>query len=363
MSDKNRCSCLIFFCWLFQFSVWINLIWPITLPYNAEIILYCTFSLIIYIVYLILEFCAFCTHHGYCSEKYINTYAEVNEVIERILSTPPKIKWNITCYHYEIQNRTRYIKEGEIERLKINKRIVTYSASKNMSFYYSRDISGPLKINYRDIGINKYGNIDLSITQDRDNLTQKDYERQKNEFINAHKNKDQLYEITEKRKISGVKNLYKLNINKDRPSCCVFAFLTFITLGELYNCSIGYYSRNSNHFNNGRVDYKIIKTISSKENLNSTEYNNFYKQLDPKIDLGFQQYNYSSSKFTYLNPDYRRNLPYKEDNENDDIKSGDLPPAVISNREDRSSEKLNSVKKFTSLTIKKQTNINIPKKN
>ena len=107
MSDKNRCSCLIFFCCLFQFSVWINLIWSITLPYNAEIILYCTFSLIIYIVYLILEFCAFCTHHGYCSEKYINTYAEVNEVIERILSTPPKIKWNITCYHYEIQNRTR----------------------------------------------------------------------------------------------------------------------------------------------------------------------------------------------------------------------------------------------------------------
>lgn len=191
----------------------------------------------------------------------------------------------------------------------------------------------------------------------------KDYERQKNEFINAHKNKEQLYEITEKRKIPGKKNLYKLNINKDRPSCCVFAFLTFITLGELYNCSIGYYSRNSNHFNNGRVDYKIIRTISSNENLNSTEYNNFYKQLDPKIDLGFQQYNYSSSKFTYLNPDYRRNLPYKEDNEDDDIKSGDLPPAVISNREDRSAERLNSVKKFTSLTIKKQTNINIPKKN
>ena len=235
--------------------------------------MYCTFSLIIYIVYLILEFCAFFTHHGYCSEKYINTYAEVNEVIERILSTPPKIKWNITCYNYEIQNRTRYIKEGEIERLKINKRIVTYSASKNMSFYSSRDISGPLKINYRDIGINKYGNRDLNITQEivfRDNLNQKDYERQKNEFINAHKNKDQLYEITEKRKIPGVKNLYKLNINKDRPSCCVFAFLTFITLGELYNCSIGYYSRNSNHFNNGRVDYKIIRTISSKENLNST---------------------------------------------------------------------------------------------
>ena len=84
-----------------------------------------------------------------------------------------------------------------------------------MKFYSFRDISGNLKINFRELGVNRYGFFDLILNPNIDfcdDLTLKDYENQKNEFINAHKNKDKEYEINEIRDIPGLKELYNLKI-------------------------------------------------------------------------------------------------------------------------------------------------------
>ena len=71
-----------------------------------------------------------------------------------------------------------------------------------MKFYSFRDICGNLKINFRELGVNRYGDFYLILNPNIDfcdDLTLKDYENKKNEFINAHKNKDKEYEITEVR--------------------------------------------------------------------------------------------------------------------------------------------------------------------
>ena len=155
-----------------------------------------------------------------------------------------------------------------------------------MKFYSFRDISGNLKINFRELGVNRYGFFDLILNPNIDfwdDLTLKDYENQKNKFINAHKNKDKEYEINEIRDIPGLKELYNLKFIEGSPDCAAFFLATCVSFVELYNYYIGYYPI---HNNNAKVNYEFKKIISTREDLNNPEYNKIYLQSDPKIDLG-----------------------------------------------------------------------------
>ena len=251
---------------------------------------------------------SFCIYHGCCSCYYDNPDINILEKIEHLLKYPPRIKWNIKCYHYETEYNTNNGNADEHTN-NTNPKVITHDACETMSFYSSRDISGTLKINFKELGVNRFGNINLFLTQKIefcDDLTQKDYEEQKNAFINAHKYKDEEYEFTEIREIPELAEYYRLKINKGIPNCWVHICLTLFTFGEFYNCYNGYYPR----YNNAKVNYEIKKTISTRENLGSPEYNQIYQQSNPKIELGSLQYNYKPSTFIHLNKNYNRTIAY-----------------------------------------------------
>ena len=315
ISPENKS--FIYTRWVLQICLWVSIIIPIGLPSDYQIILYCLLTNFLFWAYFVFQMISFLYNHGCCSCYYDNQDITIREKMEHLLKYPPRIKWNIKCYHYETEYNTK---------------IITHDACETMSFYSSRDISGTLKINFRELGVNRFGSINLFITpkiEFCDDLTQKDYENQKNAFINAHKDEDEKYEFTEIREIPELVEYYRLKINEGIPNCCAHFCLTFITFGEFYNYYIGYYPR----YNNVKVNYKFKKIISTRENLNSPKYNQIYQQSNPKIELDSLQYNYEPSTFIHLNENYNRTIAYKEESEK--INTG-----INSDEEDKSGERL-----------------------
>ena len=89
--------------------------------------------------------------HGCCSKKYDCPNTTVYEKLKQIFKYPPRITWTIKCYHYETTN------DSDEQINKNNAKVITFEASETMKFYSFRDISGNLKINFRELGVNKYG--------------------------------------------------------------------------------------------------------------------------------------------------------------------------------------------------------------
>ena len=295
--------------WIIQICLWILILSIIILTPIDHSMLYLYIALLFLWLYFCFEMSAFANIHGCCSKKYDCPNITVYEKLKQIFKYPPRITWTIKCYHYETTN------DSDDQINKNNAKVITFEASETMKFYSFRDISGNLKINFRELGVNRYGFFDLILNPNIDfcdDLTLKDYENQKNEFINAHKNKDKEYEINEIRDIPGLKELYNLKIIEGSPDCAAFFLATCVSFAELYNYYIGYYPI---HNNNAKVNYEFKKIISTREDLNNPEYNKIYLQSDQKIDLGYLQFNYEPSIFTYLYENVNTTLPTEEGNE------------------------------------------------
>ena len=90
----------------------------------------------------------------------------INEKFEEIIKATPKITWNIISYHNEAQYNIKRNNAGVTEQNASNLKIITHRASGNMTFYSSRDISGPLKIDCENLNIKKLSEIDLVLTNE-----------------------------------------------------------------------------------------------------------------------------------------------------------------------------------------------------
>jgi hypothetical protein len=139
--------------------------------------------------------------------------------------------------------------------------------------------------------------------------------------------------------------------------------------------------------------FTIKKTISTRFNLNGPEYGIKYQKTIPSIDLINKQYYFKPSEYSNLNNSNKVDLPSKEEVENanknkNKIKiesinknqisqqnsnevvihnknehnisnsEGNIPPAVLPNEEEKSSERLNIEKKSFVNTENKENSQN-----
>ena len=101
---------------------------------DGDIAIYVLF-VIIYVVYLIIEFCS--TTCNYLMNKSSNE--ALYDRMQRIFSTHPEIIFHCECYHF-IYRRTQ---DGKHYK----ERITTYREDYSMPYYSSRDISGLFLLN------------------------------------------------------------------------------------------------------------------------------------------------------------------------------------------------------------------------
>ena len=126
--------CNLIFCWLFTLGTWtflIIILYRITHPEYEKHTIYIVFGIIIYIIYLIFEFCS-------TSLRIILSISnnDIYDKIKNIIQGKPVILFNCICSHIEI----RYPREGSPYYVDV----VTFKDSYKFPYYSSRDCSGLL---------------------------------------------------------------------------------------------------------------------------------------------------------------------------------------------------------------------------
>ena len=261
-----------------------------------------------------------------------------------------------------------------------------------MTYYSSRDISGPFLLNCDERTVNQKNYIKLELNDEinfADSFSTSDYLIQKNSFISEYKYRDVHFDFSESRYIPGLVEYNLVNIGNKEAGClnfCVFFTFTMLSFVELYKC----------YFNSKCIHQKftIKKIISTRYNLKEPEFGIRYQKSIPSIDLIKKQYYFKPSEYTSLNNSYKIDLPSKEEVENanknkNKIKiesinkiqinqqnnneviihnknehnnsnsEGNKPPAILPNEEEKSSERLNVEKKlFVNIENKENSQIN-----
>ena len=110
---------------------------------DGDIAIYILF-VIIYVVYLIIEFCS--TTCSYLTHKSSNE--AIYDRMQRIFSTHPDIVFHCECFHYEFRRN----RDGR----NYKERITTYREDYSLPYYSSRDVSGLFLLNCnKDVVKNK----------------------------------------------------------------------------------------------------------------------------------------------------------------------------------------------------------------
>jgi len=262
-----------------------------------------------------------------------------------------------------------------------------------MTYYSSRDISGPFLLNCDEKNINQKYYIKLELNNEitfADSFTESEYQSQKDSFIATYSFKDAHLDFSEEKFIPGLDEYNLVNIGNGEPGCinfCIFVILTILSLAEFYKC----------YFNSKCVyqQFTIKKIISTRYNLNEPEYGIRYQNSIPSINLINKQYYFKPSEYNYINNSYKVDLPLKEEvvnantNENknkikiESINTNQInqqncnevvihnknelnnsnsegnippPPAILPIEEEKSSERLNMEKKLFADNVNKGNN-------
>ena len=380
--NSKKEICFQFFGWIFELTTWTFIILFLIFRENS---LYLVLFIFAYLIYIILEFCS-------PTARYLRNKKNAQGIYRQMsinFKTPPIISWSCECYHYETRHYTTTNDKGEIEHHSTTEKVVTCTGSSSMTYYSSRDISGPFLLNCDERTINQKYYIKLELNDEinfADSYTTSDYLIQKNSFISAYKYRDAHFDFSERRYIPGLVEYNLINIGKEKPGClnsCVFFIFTMLSFAELYKF----------YFNSKCIYQKftIKKIISTRYNLKEPEYGIRYQNSIPSIDLIKKQYYFIPSQYTSLNSSYKVDLPPKEEVENAnkrkiEIESinknqisqqnsnevvihnknehnisnseGNIPPAVLPNEEEKSSERLNIEKKSFVNTENKENSQN-----
>ena len=380
----NKEICFQVFGWIFVLSTWSFIILSLVFRENPAFI---ASAIIAYIIYIIIEFCSPISR--YLRNK--NNSQGIYKKMSIYFRTPPIISWSCECYHYVTHYYTTRNNEGEIEQHSYTERVVTFTGSSDMTYYSSRDISGPFLLNCDEKNVNQKYYIKLELNDEinfADSITTSDYLTQKNSFISAYKYRDVHFDFSERRYIPGLVEYNLVKIGKEEAGCinsCIFFIFTMLSFAELYKF----------YFNSKCIYQKftIKKIISTRYNLNGPEYEKRYQKTIPSIDLINKQYYFKPSEYNNLNNSYKVDLPSKEEvenanknknkikiesinknqisqqnynevvihnkNEHNNSNSEEIQaPAILPNEEDKSSERLNVEKKLFVNSENKENNEN-----
>ena len=376
--------CFQVFGWIFTLSTWSFIILSLVFRENILFIIFAVFA---YFTHIFIELCS-------PIPRYLKNESNSQGIYKKMsifFRTSPIINWSCECYHYVTHHYTTRNYEGEIEDHTYTERVVTYTGSSDMTYYSSRDISGPFLLNCDERNVNQKYYIKLELNDEinfADSYTTSDYLIQKNSFISAYKYRDAHFDFSERRYIPGLVEYNLVKIGKEEARCInsyIFFLFTMLSFAELYKF----------YFNSKCVYQKftIKKTISTRFNLNGPEYVKRYQKTIPSIDLINKQFHFKPSEYSNLNNSYKVDLPLKEEvenanknknkikiesinknqisqqnynevvihnkNEHNNSNSEEIQaPAILPNEEEKSSERLNVEKKLSVNCENKENNVN-----
>ena len=78
--------------------------------------------------------------------------------------------------------------------------------------------------------------------------------------------------------------------------------------------------------------YKVRKIVSTRYDLNNPEYEQKYQNLNPKINLIEQKYDFQPQEYNYLNNEYSVNYPTEEELEEAEKFKDKIPEYTLSNK-------------------------------
>lgn len=276
-------------------------------------------SIGLYVLYLILEFCS-----GTC--RYLlnkRSNEGIKAKMGQLFKSRPEIRFYVECYHYETQYYYVRNSRGEQERRSRQVRVVTHRETQFFNYYSVRDISGLLNLNCNIAQIQRKCYIKLELDEEMnfaDAISVSDYEREKEEFKERNRYRDDFMDFSEKWSLPGMvhHNLIKIG---DYEPCTVNFFWYFIftlfTLAQIYKWHVSSFCIYQN--------YKIRKIISTRYNLHSEQYDSQYSKFNPQLNLVTLTIDYEPSYYTYLDTSRTVSLPTKEELENAKMYESKVP--------------------------------------
>ena len=136
MEEKG---CHYYSCWSFQIIVWILIalvIYFIIINHKAKIVVLIA-CILIYLIYLCLEFCS-PTSHYLCNKS---STEGIYEKMGNYFKSLPKIQFTCECYHYEIKGETQISAYGVTASTPNKEKVVTYDETYDFPYYSARDVS------------------------------------------------------------------------------------------------------------------------------------------------------------------------------------------------------------------------------
>ena len=289
---------------IFQLSLWFFMIYTLFHPDVFPILG------IIYFIYLINEF-----NSNTC--KFIFNKKSTNSIynkLKEIFSIAPCIKLSCECFHYEKHLEERRTEKGEIVKEEVERKHTTYNTSEYFPYYSFRDTSGLFKIDLdSEIFRNKnYIQLHLdTIISFADAISYSDYQIYKNNFISVNRGRDQNIDFKEQ---FFIPNLSKVNLIKIKDTEPFYVNGFFFFLCVILTMGVPYELLLDNISIVGK--FQIKKSISTRYNLNSVEFENMYGNSIPSIKLGENEFNFIPEDYGHFNENMDINLPTLEEIEN-----------------------------------------------
>ena len=305
-SKKKRaesCICILF-CWLFSILLWVLLFLTVYTLLNKSKnkrrtnIDYRVLSILVYIIYFILELCS-------QSNKYLcrkNKETKFQDLLESIFKAKPNVSISCECYHSE----SEYVSDAEDGHYE-STNVTTYSETIPIKYYSCRDVSGLFVLNVNEKNINKKAYIELELNSEinyADTISYKENEIIKEDMKKRNEHRDSCFALRDNRDILGMKKHYFLRLQEKEPKCfnCFwFIFFTILTFAEFYKI----YINSLCIFQK----FKIRKLISTRYDLSTEEFNEKYDKFNPQINIINQTIPFNQNTFIHVLNENKKPMP------------------------------------------------------
>ena len=367
-SNKKRSGnpCYTIICWFVSLLLW-GLIGVMTVSIyiykiidDKSLVGYGYFGIALYVVYLILEFCS-----GTCRYLIHKRSSEgIKAKLGEIFKSRPEIKFYVECYHYETEYYTVRNSKGEEERRSRQVKVVTHTETHYFSYYSVRDISGLLNLNCDVAQIKRKCYIKLELNEEMnfaDAISVSDYEKEKEEFKDRNRYKDDFMDFSEKWSLPGMVHHNLIKIGDYEPctvNCFWYFIFTLFTLAQIYKWHVSSFSIYQN--------YKIRKIISTRYNLHSEQYDSQYSKFNPQLNLIILKIDYEPAYYTYLNTSKTVDLPTQEELEKAKMYDSKVPKYEIYTEADGDIQRCGTIKDnpdFQAYNSYQAPELNIPNPN
>ena len=279
----NYSSCRIVWDWIIQLSLWATI--PLFIysfqqqestVNEIDTLMPLTTGLLVflYIVYLVnnLLFSRLF--------RFLYTLSKqkpLHKVISSIVNKAPKVSFIFDFYHYANGRVNSNYTEASSLSNDASSKVITHSETLDFKIYSYRDISGVLCLMSNNKCKKRFVSLKLDFELNfADTITMYDYIKQKNDYCNENKWRDEHLDFTEMRSIPDTFHEKLIKIDNDVPMYLQwYVFVGFLLCGivELYKLFMQLFII--------RERYVIRKLISSRNVVDNCEYD----QLKPKISV------------------------------------------------------------------------------